>query len=239
MQSRKSRFTKTELIAFAVGILVVVVVSLITTRIRPIPFPFNFVISLVLGTIAAFGSLLIIDQIAKRIVESARKQAAEAEFSQKLVEIRAITARVGEISQSPLLDAETSQRLCRIDSMVGLHVTRYRERSRDLAAASNLLTILQVFEPSLTTYFKIKSGEQFLEPSKRDAELARTERYFLPMLERALETWGERLDSGEVTSKRISEGTLESMLRSLGLIEEMNKQLEHPNMREGATDDQQ
>jgi len=236
MQSRKSRFTKTELIAFAVGILVVVVVSLITTRIRPIPFPFNFVISLVLGTIAAFGSLKIIDPWTE---EDRVQQAANTEFSQKLVEIKAITERIWEISQSPHVDSETSHLLSRIASMVGLLTTRYRERSRDLAATSNLLTVLQVFEPSLTTYFKIKSGEQFLEQSKREAELDRTQRDILPMLERALETWGERLDSGEVVSKRVSEGTLESMLRSLDLIKALNNQLDHPSLREGAVDDQQ
>jgi len=45
------------------------------------------------------------------------------------------------------------------------------------------------------------------------------------MFEMALERLGKKLDAGEDLDKGISKGTLESMLRSLNLIESLSDQI--------------
>jgi hypothetical protein len=84
----------------------------------------------------------------------------------------------------------------------------------------------------LAHYLRIKAGEQFLDQDMKRTEIAQTETRIIPMVEAALENLGKQLDSGEVLDKKISEGTLESMLRSLNLIESLKVHLGQPPQTE-------
>ena len=102
---------------------------------------------------------------------------------------------------------------------------RYKERPRDFAGVSSTLLILQKFAGILAHYLKVKRGELFLDEDQKEKEIVETETHVIPGFEMALDRLGKKLDAGEVLDKGVSKGTLESMLRSLDLIESLSDQV--------------
>jgi hypothetical protein len=160
------------------------------------------------------------------------------EYRQKLQEIAGITAQMDEASQSlNQVSPEVSGRLDNIARMIEMIFERYKERRRDFAGVSATLLILQKFEGILAHYLKVKRGELFLDEEEREKEIAATERRIIPGFEIALKNLGKKLDAGEALDKSVSKGTLESMLRSLDLIEYLSDQV-GTFIEKGDSDDQ-
>jgi hypothetical protein len=144
-----------------------------------------------------------------------------------LREIEGIAVRTDEASQSlGQISPEVSGRVGNIARMTRMILERYKVRRRDFAGVSATLLILQKFEGILAHYLKVKRGELFMDVGHRKKLISEVETQVIPMFEMALENLGKKLDAGETLDKDISQGTLESMLRSLHLIESLNDQID-------------
>jgi hypothetical protein len=220
MHGKEKRVTPQELIALGVGLTVTIASAVLTS---PIAFPFNILISLGLGGTAGYGALKVLDP---RTLQDLLDLQTSTEYRQMLQKIEGIAVRTDEASQSlRVIDAETSRRLGSIGRMIEMILDRIRERRRDFAEASATLLILQKFEGVLAHYLKVKRGELFMDVGHRKKVISEVETQVIPMFEMALENLGKKLDAGETLDKDISRGTLESMLRSLHLIESLNDQI--------------
>jgi hypothetical protein len=219
MSQPTKRLTVQEVVALAVGVLVVAAAVFITTQLRPMPFPFNFALSLGLGAGVYVGMLKVLDP---RTVGDLATARAAAEYQTLVTEMKVIAARIWVASQHRALGGPTVQRLRNISSTVAALVNRYRADRTAFAGASATLTVLKQFDRVLAGYVKIKSGEQFVEPGAKLAEIRETEERTIPMVQAALQMLGEQLDAGQVVDKKVWEGTLASLLRSLNLIEAPN-----------------
>ena len=223
MEDKDKRVTPAQLGAFGVGLSVTIASSLLTSLVSPITFPFNFLISLALGGTAGYGALKVLDPRTRQDLFEAQ---TNAEFRLMLQEIADIAVRTGDASHSlSLISPEVSGHLGGIARMTEMILARYQERRRDFAGASATLLILQKFEEVLAHYLKVKRGELFLDEGQIEKEIAETETTVIPMFEMALERLGKKLDAGEDLDKGISKGTLESILRSLNLIESLSEQI--------------
>jgi hypothetical protein len=223
MDDEDKRVTPQQIGALGVGLVVTISSALLTGLVIPIPFPFNFLVSLGLGATAGFGALKILDPRTGQDLLEAR---TSAEYRQKLQEIARIAAQIDKASQSLNKSSrEVSGRLDNIARMTGLILDRYTEQRRDFAGVSATLLILQKFAGILEHYIKVKRGELFLDDEQRQKEVAATEKRVIPGFEIALTNLGKKLDAGEALDKSISKGTLESMLRSLDLIESLSDQV--------------
>lgn len=223
MEDKDKRVTPAQLAAFGVGLSVTIASSLLTSLVSPITFPFNFLISLALGGTAGYGTLKVLDPRTRQDLFEAQ---TDAEFRLMLQEIADIAVRTGDASQSlHHISPEVSGRLGGIAKMTEMILARYQMRNRDFAGVSATLLILQKFEEVLAHYLKVKRGELFLDEGQIEKEIAETETTVIPMFEIALERLGKKLDAGEDLDKGISKGTLESMLRSLNLIESLSEQI--------------
>jgi hypothetical protein len=223
MDDEDKRVTPQQIGALGVGLVVTITSALLTGLVIPIPFPFNFLVSLGLGATAVFGALKILDPRTRQDLLEAH---TGAEYRQMLSEIAKITAQMESASQSLTPPSpRVSERLDNIARMTRMILQRYKERRRDFAGVSATLLILQKFEEILAHYLKVKRGELFLNQEQREKEIAATETYVIPGFEIALENLGKKLDSAEPLDKSVSKGTLESMLRSLDLIESLSDQV--------------
>ncbi len=234
MPGEERRLAPQELGAFGVGLAVTIVSSLLASPM--IPFPFNFLISFGLGGTAMYGARKLLDpRTAAEVIE----QRTENEYREILSEIAEVGKRVEDGSRNPSVEDETSRHLASIAKMIDMILKRYQERGRDFAGASSTLYILREFDGILSDYLKIKGGELFLDKRKMKEEITRIEGRDIPMVERALEKLGMKLDSGEILGREISKGTLESMLSSLGLVETLKEQLDSAGVgKEGSNDAQ-
>lgn len=219
MPNPKQRLSAETVAALAAGLLVVAVAALVTTRVRPLAFPLNYFVSLGLGMAAFVGAAKVLDP---RTTSDLAEAQAAAEYRSLLNEMKVIAARTWVASQQPGLDRPTAQRLRSISSTVGLLVSRYQAGGAGLASASATLTVLKQFDRVLTGYLKIRSGEQFVDAQARQAEVAETEERTIPMVQAALQMLGQQLDAGRVVDKKVWEGTLASLLRSLDLVDAPN-----------------
>ena len=227
MGNEDKRITPQQLGAFGVGVTVTIGSSLLTSLVTPILFPFNFLISLALGGTAAYGALKVLDP---RTQQDLLEAQTKAEYRQMLHKIGDIAARTGKASQSlSVISPEVSRWLGSIARKTEMILARYRERPRDFAGASATLLILQKFDEVLQHYLKVKRGELFMDEGQREKEIADTETRDIPMTEIALWNLGKKLDAGETLDKSISKGTLESMLRSLDLIEDLRDEIGSPS----------
>lgn len=235
MHDEDKRVTPQQIGALGVGLIVTITSSLLTTLVMPITFPFNFLISLGLGATAGFGTLKVLDP---RTRQDLLETQTSAEYRQKLSEIVKFVAQMESASQSlSLRNPQVSERLDNIARMTRMILERYKERRRDFAGVSATLLILQKFEGILAHYLKIERRELFLDKAQREKEIAATETHVIPGFEIALENLGKKLDAGETLDKSVSKGTLESMLRSLDLIESLSDQVS-PSSDKGDSDDQ-
>jgi len=235
MEDDDKRVTPQQIGALGVGLIVTIASSLLTSLVSPILFPLNFLISLGLGATAGYGALKVLDP---RTMQDLLEAQANADYRQKLQKIAGIAARTGDASQSlSHISPEVSGQLGDITRMTGMILERYKERRRDFTGVSATLLILQKFEGILAHYLKVKRGELFLDEEQRDEEIAKTETQDIPMVEMALQNLGKKLDAGEVLDKSISKGTLESMLRSLNLIEDLRDGIGFSSEK-GDSDDQ-
>jgi hypothetical protein len=216
MTTPKKGFSVQEAVALAAGVLVVVVAALVTTWLRPILFPFNFAASLGLGAAAYLGTLKILDP---RTPRDLIDDQAAAEFRSLLSEMRAIAARISAARLLSDLSQLTADRLLAIASVVEALAGRYQAGSAGFAGASATLTVLRQFDRVLAYYLRIKSGQQYLAPEARAREMAQTEERTIPLVRDALENLARQLDAGEVVDKNVSEDTLQSVLRSLNLVD--------------------
>ena len=231
MAGNEKRVSPQELIAFGVGLTVTIVTVVITS---PIAFPFNFLISLGLGGAAGYGALKVLDP---RSMQDLLEAETRAEYRRMLQEIRDITTRTSKASKSLRLGSpEVSGRLANIVRMSEMIHDRYQVGGRDFSGASATLLILQKFDGILAHYLKVKRGELFLDEDQREKEIAQSETHDIPITEIALENLGKKLDAGEVLDKNISKGTLDSMLRSLNLIESLSDQV-NSSYKTGDSDD--
>ena len=222
--------TRQEVGAFGVGLGVTIASALITSLVNPIPFPFNFLISFALGGTAAFGTLKVLDP---RTWQDVIEEKTNVEYQLKLQEIKQIAMRTNAASHNSCLGTESSERLWGIARMVDMILERYQDRRRDFVGASSTLLILQKFDEVLAHYLKVKCGELFLDEGRIENEIAESETRIIPMFEMALESLGKKLDAGEILDKGISKGTLESMLRSLNLIESLSDQIDSSSPEKG------
>jgi hypothetical protein len=235
MDDEDKRVTLQQIGALGVGLVVTITSALLTGLVMPIPFPFNFLISLGLGATAGFGALKILDPRTRQDLLEAR---TGAEYRQMLQEIAHIAAQMDKASQSlDQVSPEVSGRLDNIARMTGMMLDRYTAQRRDFAGVSATLLILQKFAEILEHYIKVKRGELFLDDEQRQTEVAATERRVIPGFEIALKNLGKKLDAGEALDKSVSTGTLESMLRSLDLIESLSDQVSSSSDK-GDFDDQ-
>jgi hypothetical protein len=219
MVDDEKRVTPAQLGAFGVGLTVTIASAVLTSPIAPL----NILISLVLGSAAGYGALKVFDPRTRQDVLEVQ---SNAEYRQTLQEIEKIAVRTGEASRSlRLISTEISGRLGRIARMIEMVLDRYQARPRYYAGASTMLLMLQRFDELLVHYLKVKRGELFLDQAQRQKEIQETEMLVIPMFETALENLGKRLDAGEALDTGISQGTLESMLRSLNLIESVSDQI--------------
>jgi hypothetical protein len=238
MHGKEKRVTPQELIALGVGLTVTIASAVLTS---PIAFPFNFLISLGLGGTAGYGTLKVLDP---RTLQDLLDLQTSTEYRQLLHKIEGIAGRTDEASQSlGPISPEVSGRVGNIARMTRMILERYKVRRRDFAGASATLLILQKFDGILAHYLKVKRGELFLDKEQREVEIAQAETHDIPMTEIALENLGKKLDAGEVLDKGLSSGTLESMLRSLNLIEDLRDEIgssskEGESREEGDSDDQ-
>ena len=235
MEGKDKRVTLAEIGAFGVGLTVTIASSFLTTLVSPVLFPFNFLISLGLGGAAGYGTLKMLDP---RTRQDLLDSQTSAEYRQMLHEMVNIAARTEDASQSlSPLSPEVSGRLDTIARMVRMIHDRYQERHRDFAGVSATLLILQKFAGILAHYLKVKRGELFLDEEQREKEIVETETHVIPGFEMALDRLGKKLDAGETLDKSVSKGTLESMLRSLDLIESLSDQV-GTFIEKGDSDDQ-
>jgi len=235
MDDEDKRVTPQQIGALGVGLVVTITSSLLTTLVMPITFPFNFLISLGLGATAGFGTLKVLDP---RTRQDLLETQTSAEYRQKLSEIVKFAAQMESASQSlSLRNPQVSERLDNIARMTRMILERYKERRRDFAGVSATLLILQKFEGILAHYLKVERRELFLDKAQREKEIAATETHVIPGFEIALENLGKKLDAGETLDKSVSKGTLESMLRSLDLIESWSDQV-GTFIEKGDSDDQ-
>ena len=235
MDDEEKHVTPQQIGALGVGLIVTITSSLLTTLVMPITFPFNFLISLGLGATAGFGTLKVLDP---RTRQDLLETQTSAEYRQKLSEIVKFAAQMESASQSlSLRNPQVSERLDNIARMTRMILERYKERRRDFAGVSATLLILQKFEGMLAHYLKVERRELFLDKAQREKEIAATETRVIPGFEIALENLGKKLDAGETLDKSVSKGTLESMLRSLDLIESWSDQV-GTFIEKGDSDDQ-
>jgi hypothetical protein len=213
------RLERREALALGAGILALVATALLTSLPRPMLFPFNFLISLALGAAMQFGTLNLLDPGTPAELSEAQTL---AEYRALLGEMKELAAGTAAASRCACVPNATAGQLTEIASIVGCLASRYEERSPNLAGASATLTILQQFDKVLACYLKMKSGEQFVDEDAKGREIAETEGRTIPMVNGALANLGRQLDAGEVLDKTITEGALESMLRSLNLIKGLN-----------------
>jgi hypothetical protein len=232
MAGNEKRVSPQELIAFGVGLTVTIVSVVITS---PIAFPFNFLISLGLGGAAGYGALKVLDP---RTAQDLLEAQTNAQYRRMLQEIANIATRTSKASKSLRLGStEVSGRLANIARMTEMIHDRYQVGGRDFSGASATLLILQKFDGILAHYLKVKRGELFLDAEQKKNEIVEAETHDIPMAEIALENLGKKLDAGEVLDKGISKGTLESMLRSLDLIDDSRDQI-GSSSETGDSDDQ-
>jgi hypothetical protein len=225
MEDEDKRVTPAQLGAFGVGLFVTIVSTLLTTPIAP----FNILISLALGSAAGYGTLKVLDPRSRQDVFEAQ---TNAEYQQMLQDIAKIAVRTGDASQSLLpISPEMSERLGNIAKMIEMILDRYRERPRDYTGVSAALIINQKFDEVLAHYLRVKQGKLFMDEEMREKVVAESETHGIPMFETALENFGKKLDAGETLDKGISKGTLESMLRSLNLIESLSDQMAYTSKK--------
>jgi hypothetical protein len=214
--------TGREAAARGAGVAAVVAAATITTFLRPFPFPFNFLISLGLGAALQFGTLNMLGPgPAMDVIEGQMT----AEYRTMLSALQAVAAHTLAASRRPELPPATAAQLVEIAAVMGLIVSRYVERPADFAGAAATLTIFEQFHKILAYYLKIKSGEQFMDEAAKRKETTQTEGRTLPIFHTALTNLGKQLDANEVLDKGIAEEALESMLRSLNLMDDLNARL--------------
>jgi hypothetical protein len=213
------RLSRGEALGVAAGVLAVVAAAMLTSFARPMPFPLNFAISVGLGTAMQFGMLNLLggDGPALDLLEVQNRK----EYRALLSEMWAMAKRMETASQQAYLPRPTAGELQAIAAVAGSIASRFEQRAPDLASASATLTILQQFDKVMAYYFKMRSGEQFVEASARRKEMTETEDRTIPMIRTALTNLGKQLDAGEVRDKSVIEGTLESLLRSLHLLDDV------------------
>lgn len=227
MDDEDKQVTPQQIGALGVGLVVTIASALLTTLVMPITFPFNFLISLGLGATAGYGTLKVLDPRTRQDLLEAQ---TSAEYQRMMKEIASIEARTDNASRSlRLLSPEVSGRLEHIARMIEMIYYRYNTRRRDFAGVSATLLILQKFEGILAHYLKVKRRELFLDEEQREKEIAVTEMHDIPMFEIALRNLGKKLDAGEGLDKRISKGTLESMIRSLDLLNDLSDEIGSPS----------
>lgn len=220
--------------ALGVGLSVTIASALITSLVNPIPFPFNFLISFALGGTAGFGALKVLDPDTDH--DRLEKQ-TNAEYQHILQQILDITRHLADCSASPCISPEISERLGNIARMAGMILTRFQDRPREFAWASSTNLLLRRMDEILVGYLKVKCGERFLDETDKEEEIVENENHVIPMIEMALRNLGKKLDAGEARSRGVAEGTLESMLRSLNLIESLTDQLDSSPPTKGFPND--
>lgn len=211
-----------EVVAFGVGLGVTVASAVITSVVHLVPFPFNFLISFALGGTAFIGAKLVAEDTPGGLLDKQTR----AEYRLKLQEIAAIAARVEQASRSTCLDAAINEQLGGIARLIGKILKRYQERRMDFAGASKLLEALRRFDEIQGFYLNVKCGDLFLDNAMRETLVTEIERRTIPTFAEALRNVGKQLDSGEALDREISMRTLDSILRSLNLIESLGEQLD-------------
>ena len=216
---KEQRVTPQQIAALGLGLSVTIASSVLTSLVTPVLFPFNFLISLGLGAAAGYGALKVLDP---RTRQDLLDSWAEVRYHQMLREISEYAARTAEASQRLSgMSPQVSGKLGEIARMTEMIHDRYEARGRDFTGVSATYLILKRFEEIVAHYLKVKCGELFLDEDQSEEEIAETELYVIPMTETALGNLGKKLDAGEAIEKGVSKGTLESMLRSLNLIESL------------------
>ena len=207
-----NRFSAREVGALGIGLAVTVISAALSI---PIALPLHFLLSFGLGGTAYYGALKVFDPRPDSEIE---EQRAQREFAGIIQELETIATRTAEAGRKTEASAETADRLGRIAAKIEMLVTRYRERPRDFTGAASTLLVLQKFDQILAYYLDVRGGERFLQEGLAAKVISDTEGHVIPMIDRALERLGRKMDSGEASDKDIHSGTLEDMLEALDLI---------------------
>jgi hypothetical protein len=220
MDNDEKRITPQLVGALGVGISVTVASAVLTTLVSPVAFPFNFLISVALGGTAGYGTLKVLDPRTPQDIIDAQTAASYQQMLTRIAELADLT----NIASRSLrhIAPEVSRRLGKIALMTGKVLKRYQQGPTEYAGVTSTLLIHERFDEILAHYIKVKSGELFMDEEKVEKEIYETETYTIPMFEAGLDHLLRKLDSGEALDKRLSKDTLESMLRSLNLIESLS-----------------
>jgi membrane protein implicated in regulation of membrane protease activity len=230
MLKKGNRFTSQDLGAYGMGLAVTVVSALLTAPVLPIPI--DLLISLGLGGTAWYAAHKLLDPW----TDSEREEQLTLRgYKVTLAEIAEVAGRIKEAGSKWRVGANVARRLGSIVSMIEMILDRYRNR-RDFAGAAQTLVVLNKFDELLAHYVKVRCNELFIDKDQAKKEIAETEGQVIPMVERALEELGRKIDLGESTEIDIHKGTLEDMLSSLDLVRSLREQMDPQRTKEDSND---
>ena len=230
MPKKGNRFAARDLSAYGVGLTVTVVSALLSTPL--IPMLPNFLISLGLGGTAWYGAHKLLDPWTDAERE---EQLTLRDYKVTLAEIAEVAGRIKEAGSRWRVGAIVSRQLEAIAAMIEMILDRYRQR-RDFAGAATTLVVLKKFDELLAHYVKVRCNELFIDKNQARKEIAETEGQVIPLVKRALEELGRKIDLGESTEIDIRKGTLEDMLRSLDLVRSLPDQMDPQRTKEDTND---
>ncbi len=204
--------TRREAAAFGLGLAVTLAAA---GLVSPFPFPLNFLIAFGLGGMTFYAARKVFDP---RTAAEVEEQQAAREFAAILEHLQAIAARTAEAGRKPYIPPDIAEDLGGIAAKIERIIRRFREQPRDFTGAASTLLVLQKFDEILAHYLKVIGSQLFLDQAQAEKVIADTEDHVIPMIERALDNLGRKLDSGETSDKDVHGDTLADMLSGLDLI---------------------
>lgn len=89
---------------------------------------------------------------------------------------------------------------------------------------NRFVLLLQEFAVGITKYCKVRDPNSFIDPADRKRETDDTELNLIPQAEAVIFKIGKDFDSDLLTSKEIADGSFESLAKSFGYLDKLNKE---------------
>ncbi len=187
---------------------------------------YGFIINMVFGLIAAVITFVFtLKALSPETAAELMSANDKLEYDRILQEVLKIADYISSVAGTVNVPSEVSLKLRSIGRKFGQIVKRYKGNKLRFADATALQLMAEQFKTGLETYIGIRNETLFVSAQKREEEIRDTEEVQIPIMIEALTNLGARIDQGKVTSKDVSEGTLEDLAKSLGLIEDLKRNL--------------
>ena len=179
----------------------------------------KILISLALSIAIYFGLQYIFYPKSQFEIDTDLANMSYAQLLQRILDIANLAKSASKLatrkSAAEKLDSESK--------MLRSLYKRFMENHKPVEL-NRLVLILQQFAEGLVKYLKIMNPETFIGASDKKKEIDDTELTLVPKAEVVIFNIGEQFDSGLLSSKNVADGSFESLAKSFGYLEELNKE---------------